>query len=91
MVVSAIDLLLPRAYAHGNHDVVSDWWRVAVEGGEPEQVTDLQTVFYGGRAYPGGASFAAACREGVLLVDTSTGEAASLLEVRTIRALSWLP
>lgn len=91
VAVSALDLVLPRAYAHGDHDVASDWWRVSVEGGEPEQVTDLQTVFYGGRAHPDGGWFAAACREGVLLVNTSTGQATPLLEDRTIRALSWVP
>jgi len=89
--VSALDLVLPRAYAHGDHDVASDWWRVPVGGGEPEQVTDLQTVFYGGRAYPDGGWFAAACREGVVLVDTSTGQATQVLEDRTIRSLSWVP
>lgn len=91
LAVSALDLVLPRAHAHGDHDVPSDWWRVPVEGGEPEQVTNLQTVFHAGRSHPDGRWFAAACREGVLLVDASTGAATTLLEDRTIRALGWVP
>lgn len=82
-------LLMGRAEAHGNHDVVGDWWRVPAEGGSVSRVTDLNTVQYDGRAHPDGRWFAAATREGVSLIDLETGEATTLLEIRTVRALDW--
>jgi Tol biopolymer transport system component len=89
--VSLLDWIVPRALAHGNHDIPSDWWRVPVAGGEVEQITHLDTILYDGRAHPDGGWFATATREGVLLVDGETGEATSVLEARTIRALAWVP
>ncbi|MDP2308290.1 MAG: hypothetical protein Q8P18_19885 [Pseudomonadota bacterium] len=83
--------LVPSAQAHGSHDVPGDWWRVPTAGGPSEQITDLQTIQYDGRAHPDGRWFAAATREGVVLVDLETGEATSLLEIRAVRALDWLP
>jgi len=88
--VSLLDWIVPRALAHGNHDIPSDWWRVPVAGGDAEQITHLDTIVYDGRAHPDGGWFATATREGVLLVDGETGEATSVLEARTIRALAWV-
>ncbi|MDP2313575.1 MAG: hypothetical protein Q8P41_11765 [Pseudomonadota bacterium] len=89
-VASAWHLLVPAAQAHGAHDVPGDWWRVSTAGGAPEQVTDLQTILYDGRAHPDGQWFAAATREGVVLVDIGSGAATSVLELRTVRSLAWV-
>ncbi len=83
--------LVPRAEAHGSHDVPGDWWRVPTAGGDLERVTDLETLWYDGRAHPGGRWFAAATREGVVLVDLESGVTTTLLETRTVRALDWIP
>jgi Tol biopolymer transport system component len=88
--VSMLDWIVPGALAHGNHDVAADWWRVPTAGGEVEQVTHLETIQYDGRAHPDGRWFAAATREGVLVVDGETGGATSVLAARTIRALAWV-
>lgn len=87
--VSALAWLVPTAQAHGNHDVPGDWWRVSAAGGDPEQVTWLDTVLYDGRAHADGGWFAAATREGVVLID-ATGEATTVLETRTVRGLAWV-
>jgi len=76
------------AYAHGNHDVPSDWWRVSVDGGgEPEQVTQESVIHYYGDmsksnilAYTG--------TKGFYIYD---GEETELvLGSRAIRAFTWL-
>ncbi len=75
------------AHAHSSHDVAGDWWRVSVDGGEPEQVTDLDTVHYDGRADPGGEWIWLATREGVRRVDVGTGEVVLERASRVVRAL----
>ena len=89
-VASVWELLVPAARAHGRHDVVGDWWRVPTGGGALEQVTALGTIHYDGRAHPDGGWFAAATREGVVLVDLASGNATIALETRTVRALDWV-
>lgn len=39
--VSSWDRILgvKTAYAHADHNIPSDWWRISVNGGEPEQLT----------------------------------------------------
>lgn len=90
-VASLWGWLVPSAWAHGSHDVPGDWWRAPTAGGPPEQITNLETIQYDGRPHPDGGWFAAATREGVVLVDMETGDATTLLEIRTVRALDWVP
>ncbi len=88
--LTRLDLLVPRARAHGSHDVPGDWWRVSVEGGEPEQVTFLDTVHYDGRAAEDGRHFVTATREGLVVVDLLAGTADTTLELRTARSVDWI-
>lgn len=84
------ELFISTAYAHDNHNLPGDWWRVAAEGNAaPEQVTKLSTIHYDGRADPGGDWIFIATREGVQQVRIATQEAELLLPSRTVRALDW--
>lgn len=84
------DWLIPSAQAHGTHDIPGDWWRVPILGGDAEQISYLNTIHYDGQAYPDGKWFVTTTREGLVLIDLETGEATSLLETRTVRALAWV-
>ncbi len=86
-VDAALSVFVGEAHAHSSHDVPGDWWRVSVEGGEPEQITDLGTIHYDGRADPGGEWIWAATREGVLRVHAATGEVVLERSTRVVRAL----
>lgn len=86
-----LDLLIPSAHAHSNHDLPADWWQVPVDGGTPTQLTNLFTIHYDGRADPAGDWLFIATREGVQQVNVATGESEVVLKSRTIRALDWLP
>ena len=82
-----LDLLVPSAMAHASHDTPGDWWRVRTDGGDPEQVTRLETIHYDGAASPHSDRFVAATREGVALIDPDTGDATMLRCMRTARAV----
>ena len=64
--VSFLDRLLgvQIAYAHADHNVPSDWWRISVNGGEPEQVTFFEDIILHGDFKPD---------TGQLIFSTQTG------------------
>jgi len=82
---SLLDLLVPSAQAHSNHDTVGDWWRVPADGGAIEQVTALGTVLYDGIASPDGGLITAT-RNGVVRV-APDGEVQVVSCSRAVRAL----
>ncbi len=84
------ELFIASAYAHENHNLPGDWWRVSTrDDASPEQVTKLSTIHYDGRADPGGDWIFIATREGLQQVHIATQEAVLLLPSRTVRALDW--
>ncbi len=48
--VSFLDRLMgvQIAFAHADHNVPSDWWRISITGGEPEQVTSFEDIILHG-------------------------------------------
>lgn len=75
------------AYAHGNHDVPSDWWRISVNGGEPQQLTQESVIHYYGDM-SNSNTFAYTGTKGFYVFD---GKASQLfLGSRAIRAFTWL-
>lgn len=79
------------AYAHGNHDVPSDWWRVSVNADKtnsvPEQVTQESVIHYfGDMAKTDNLGFTAS--KGFYVFDGE--ESKLLLGSRAIRAFTWL-
>ena len=81
-----LDLFVPSAHAHANHDREGDWWRVPVEGGDPERVSFLDTIHYDGAPGVDGAILTAT-RDGVLRIDPELGEVETLRCLRTVRAV----
>ena len=81
---------VPTAHAHSDHAVAGDWWRIPVEGGAAEQITDLGVVFHDGDPSPDGRHLAVATSTGVSVIDLASGEATEVLTTRAARAVEWL-
>lgn len=75
------------AYAHGNHDVPSDWWRVSIQGDEFEQVNQESVIHYfGDMSETDTLGFTA--NKGFYIFDGE--ESKLILSSRTVRAFTWL-
>lgn len=81
------DWILPSAHAHDGHGGPGDWWRVSIDGGEPERITSLHTTQYDATVSSDGRTLYAASAAGVVGVDLATGDAESAFAARTIRAV----
>ncbi len=82
--------LLPfaPAYAHNDHDVPSDWWRVSVDGGEPERMTDERRIMTYGEFLPDGR-FAYATTDGVFLLPAAGTAPTLLARGGAFTSLAW--
>lgn len=56
------------AHAHTDHNMPSDWWRVSIHGGEPEQLTSTRRIVSYGDFGSDGQSFVSATNTGVYLM-----------------------
>jgi len=75
------------AYAHGNHDVPSDWWRISSNGSEPEQVTQESVIhYYGDVSASNTVGYTGT--KGFYIFDGE--ESKLLLGSRALRAFTWL-
>ncbi len=77
---------------HGLHDRPGDWWRIDLDSDEVEQVSFSGTIQYDGVLGGGDDPWLMmATREGVVRLDTATGEEVVELQTREVRALTWCP
>jgi hypothetical protein len=65
------------AHAHG---AAYNWWRVPAAGGEPEQLTEMETSMLHGALSPDGAWLLSASDQGLFLVNLASGEVTFLLK-----------
>ncbi|MBI3158140.1 MAG: PD40 domain-containing protein [Chloroflexi bacterium] len=65
------------AHAHG---AAYNWWRMPVAGGEPEQLTDMETSVLHGALSPDGEWLLSTSDQGLFLVNLASGEVTFLLK-----------
>ena len=104
--LSAANLGAPAAYswldrllgvglaeaAPDRHNVPSDWWRVAVNGGQPQRLTQLYDMGLYGAFSPDGRYLAFVTVTGIFVMDLTGDKLTSLLSgTGTYGTLAWLP
>lgn len=78
------------AHAHTDHNVPSDWWRVPIQGGEPERVTSTRRVISYGDFNNDGRQLYSATDTGIYLM-TDSGEYIERLPLPNLyRFMLWL-
>lgn len=73
------------------HSLPSRWWRLPVNGGEPEAVTTEARVGQYGAVSPDGRFLAFSSQSGIFLLRPDGGELRPLLELAAADSLSWSP
>lgn len=88
--LSWLDRLLGVKAAAG-HTVPSDWWRVPIDGGPPERLTNIGEIGLYADIAPDGAHIAFLSSNGVFVMQPDGSELRRLLEVPAFSTLNWLP
>jgi Tol biopolymer transport system component len=78
------------AHAHNDHDVKSDWWRVSVDGGEPQRMTEVQKIMTYGAFVPGEDTFVFVTTDGIYQLDPDGGTVVTLSAEGSWMSLGWL-
>jgi Tol biopolymer transport system component len=73
------------------HSLPSDWWRVSVEGGPPERLTELGLSGLFGAPSPDGRFFAFLSSNGLYAMNLDGTGMAALLETWGSGSLDWTP
>jgi Tol biopolymer transport system component len=73
------------------HDVPSDWYRVPIQGGEPQRLTNLETTGLAGALSPDGSTLVFIASNGLYSLELSSGEPALLSEEVYIGSIDWIP
>jgi Tol biopolymer transport system component len=73
------------------HDVPSDWWRVAVAGGEPEQITDIFETGLLGDYSPDGAAIGFASGTGLYVMNPDGSDLRQIRAGVAFGAFHWIP
>lgn len=73
------------------HSVPSDWWRIPVSGGTPEQISHINEAgLYGGFS-PNGSQIAFASQTGLYTLNPDGSNLQKLLETSAGAMLTWIP
>lgn len=75
----------------GAHSLPSDWWRVPVQGGPPERLTDLSQSGLFGAFAPDGRHFAFLSSTGLYVMDPDGSNVTALLNTWASGSLDWIP
>lgn len=86
---SLFDLLMGVrvAEAHADHNIPSDWYRVSVNGGSPERITNRGAIVYYGDL--GNEQLFFTSQEGLFSVSLSDNTVIQVLESADYRTFSW--
>jgi len=80
------------ALAHTEHSVPSDWWRVPVTGGEPEQITGRAEIIIYGDLSPTGQHLAYSTTNTLYLLNTIDSSLRQIsIRSLSVGVLAWLP
>jgi len=72
------------------HNLPSDWWRVAVSGGQPERLTQMYRSGLYGAFAPDGSHIAFIDSTGVFAMNPDGSEIVQLLQISTWGMLAWV-
>jgi hypothetical protein len=78
------------AYAHENHEVPADWWRVPASGGEPERLTEIRLIIHDGAFSPDGKQFIFSTSEGLYGMNADGSNLRHLVKSRAIKDIDWV-
>ena len=78
------------AYAHADHNLPSDWWRLNLEDGSYERVTNQSLIIHDGIFSPDGMHFAFSSQEGLHVMQADGTELQLLIKSRAIRDIYWI-
>lgn len=78
------------AYAHADHNVPSDWWRVSLTGENLEQLTDEQQIILNGDFSPDGQHLAFSTLAGLYVMQADGRDVTLLNEAQTFGTVSWI-
>lgn len=78
------------AYAHADHNVPSDWWRVSLTGDNLEQLTDEQRIIFNGDFAPDGEHLAFSTLTGLYVMRADGSDVTLLDAAQTYGTLTWL-
>ncbi|MEM9384351.1 MAG: hypothetical protein AAGA68_04775 [Pseudomonadota bacterium] len=78
------------AQAHNDHDVASDWWRVATAGGEPERLTQQEQIMSYGAFAGSDGPFAYATTNGIYLTNLSGDSPTVVRDEGVWMSMAWL-
>ncbi|MCP5094392.1 MAG: hypothetical protein GY943_02435 [Chloroflexi bacterium] len=73
------------------HNIPSDWWRMPVNGGTPERLTEIDEVGIYGIFAEDGRSIYFASQTGLYQMNLDGSQVTQLVEVTAAPSLSWLP
>ncbi|MCA9897989.1 MAG: PD40 domain-containing protein [Ardenticatenaceae bacterium] len=73
------------------HDLPSTWWRIPVNGGEPESLISEASVGQYGTLSPDGRTIAFSSRSGIFVMQPDGSDVRLLLEQAASDSLSWTP
>ena len=77
-------------HAHADHNIPSAWWRISVNGGEPEQLTDKQGIIIHGDFDPKISSLAFSTTNGLYLMSIDGKNVESISTAPYYGTLNWL-
>ncbi len=83
--------LVATAHAHGDHNIPSQWWRIAVDGGRPEAMGSQRAIILHGDRAPDAERLVYSTREGVFLQPLPVGDRRRLLPKGDYGTVQWLP
>ncbi|MEM7028450.1 MAG: hypothetical protein AAF629_02570 [Chloroflexota bacterium] len=89
---SLLDWLLgvKPAYAHADHNVPSDWWRISLLDGILEKITNEQLIILSGDFSPDGQFLAFSTTTGLYIMQADGTNVTRLKEGQTFGTLRWV-
>lgn len=72
------------------HDIPSDWYRISMEGGQPERLTMVNEVGIYGDFSPDGQSIAFATYNGLYIMQINGSNLEKIVEIGSTSTLSWI-
>ncbi len=73
------------------HSVPSDWWRIPVDGGTAERLTQISAIGMYGAFSPDGTVLAFSSTTGIYTMNPDGTELSKLLEIPAADSLTWVP
>lgn len=73
------------------HNVPSDWYRVSLDGGEPQRLTYINDIGLSGAFSSNGNHFAFIGQKGLFVMDPDGGNLTAMADIAATGSLNWIP